>query len=95
MRIKTDKGKKIVYCGCGYSTKELSRLELKERVKPVEKEIDVISDDEEALPVAEAECPKCGNNEAFYKLVQTRAGDEPETKFMKCKKCKHVWRDYG
>ncbi|MEK6946569.1 MAG: transcription factor S, partial [Nanoarchaeota archaeon] len=31
---------------------------------------------------------------AYFWLVQTRAGDEPETKFLKCEKCGHTWRDY-
>ncbi|MBI1969528.1 transcription factor S, partial [Candidatus Woesearchaeota archaeon] len=22
-------------------------------------------------------------------------GDEPETKFLRCQKCRHTWRDYG
>ncbi|MBI2108536.1 transcription factor S, partial [Candidatus Woesearchaeota archaeon] len=31
---------------------------------------------------------------AYFWLVQTRAGDEPETKFLRCEKCSHTWRDY-
>ena len=40
------------------------------------------------------ECPKCRHKKAYYWTVQTRAGDEAETKFLKCEKCSHTWRDY-
>ena len=55
----------------------------------------VLEEDTESHPLSDAECPKCGHNKAYFWLQQTRAGDEPETKFMKCEKCKHTWRDYS
>ncbi len=39
-------------------------------------------------------CPKCGNDEAYYWMIQTRRADEPATTFYKCTKCGHVWREY-
>ena len=48
----------------------------------------------EVLPETEAECPKCGNKKAFWWMLQTRAGDEPATRFYRCTKCKHTWREY-
>ncbi|MGB9785019.1 MAG: transcription factor S [Fervidicoccaceae archaeon] len=39
-------------------------------------------------------CPKCGHNEVYYWTMQTRAADEPPTRFYKCAKCGHVWREY-
>ena len=50
-------------------------------------------EDEKSLPETEAECPQCGNDKAYYWLVQTRAADEPETRFFRCTKCKKVWRE--
>jgi DNA-directed RNA polymerase subunit M len=64
-------------------------------VKKEEAEFAAIDKDISTLPVTKEECPKCGNNEAYYWLRQTRAGDEAETKFLKCTKCKHTWRDYS
>ena len=32
---------------------------------------------------------------SYFWMMQTRGSDEPETKFYKCEKCKHVWRDYS
>lgn len=82
-------------CSCGYVEKNTENVVLKENIiKP--KEIEVIErDDDQALPQMDAECEKCKNTKAYYWLQQTRAGDEPETKFLKCTKCKHVWRDYS
>jgi len=60
-----------------------------------EREIEVIEKTElETLPKTDAECDKCGHRTAFFWTVQTRAGDEPETKFLKCEKCGNTWRDY-
>lgn len=70
---------------------------IKEVVDKKEKEIELIdsSKEDDTLPLTDAECPKCKNEKAHYWTVQTRAGDEPETKFLKCSDCKHVWRDYS
>lgn len=40
-------------------------------------------------------CPKCGNIGAMWWMVQTRGVDEPATRFYKCVKCKHTWREYA
>lgn len=39
-------------------------------------------------------CPKCDGREVFSELRQTRSSDEPETRFLTCKACKHGWREY-
>ncbi len=47
------------------------------------------------LPVARGvKCPKCGNEEAYYEVLQTRRADEPPTRIYKCTKCGYVWREY-
>ena len=48
----------------------------------------------EVLPKTKVGCPRCGHVEAYYWELQTRAGDEPATRFFKCSKCGHVWREY-
>ena len=95
MLPKTEKGKMLFACKCGYSDKKPGKVELKEEVKKQESYSDIAGDDDSHHPITEAECPKCGFKQAYYWLVQTRAGDEPETKFHKCVKCKHTWRDYS
>jgi DNA-directed RNA polymerase subunit M len=51
---------------------------------------------EATYPTADAECPKCGNDRAYW-WVQTITGtigdeDTVDTQFLRCTKCKHTWR---
>ncbi len=92
--VKED-GKVVMVCSCGYRNDASDAGSLKETRKKREKEeVEVVEKEIETLPVTKAECPKCGNDEAFYWTVQTRAGDEAETRFLKCTKCKKTWREY-
>ncbi len=94
---KKDGKKTIIECSCGYKKKKAEQMELKEDVKKnIPKDVDVVKESDDALPISDEEiCPKCGNKQAYYWLLQTRAGDEAETKFLKCTKCKHIWREYS
>ena len=56
-------------------------------------DIEVVSEDPSTLPLTDETCPECGHEKAFWWTKQMRASDEPETKFLKCEKCKHTWRD--
>jgi len=88
-------GNKVVLgCSCGYLEKDTKKAEMKEEIKKKE-EINVIEEEQEAYPLTDAKCPKCKHEKAYYWTVQTRSSDEPETKFLKCEKCKHIWRDYS
>jgi transcription factor S len=83
-----------IECKCGFKSKE-ENIVIKENVKSEKMKIDIVDGQEDSmLPETDAECPKCGHKKAVFWMVQTRAGDEPETKFLKCKKCNHTWRDY-
>ncbi|MBC8501322.1 MAG: transcription factor S [DPANN group archaeon] len=96
LKSKEEKKKRILHCSCGFTNKEIEAAEIKETINKKEKEVEIISGEEEkTLPLCDAVCPKCKHKKAYYWLVQTRAGDEPETKFLKCEKCKHTWRDYS
>ncbi len=92
---KKEKKKSILKCSCGYVKKKSDPIEFKEVVKDEGKDIETVDQDVETLPLTDAECPKCKHPKAYFWMIQTRASDEPETKFMKCQKCKHIWRDYG
>lgn len=92
---RKDDCKKQIVCSCGYKTSELSKVVIKEPVIEAKKEIEIVDKGElQTLPKTSVECPKCHHNTAYFWLVQTRAGDEPETKFLRCEKCEHTWRDY-
>ncbi|ABR54646.1 transcription termination factor Tfs [Methanococcus vannielii SB] len=67
--------------------------ELKEKIETKKQEVTVI-ENIDTMPITRIECPSCGNMEAFWWLQQTRCADEPETRFYKCKKCSHTWREY-
>lgn len=95
---KTDKGKKIMLCPkCKATDKEAAKNRIVESIESKEKEIEVVEKNDalETLPKIDIECPKCSNKKARFWTVQTRASDEPETKFFKCTKCMHTWRDYS
>lgn len=93
---KGEGSKAKLHCSsCGHSSKEKADVIIKEKVIVGKKEkIDVIDKKIETDPKTQAECPKCGNGEAYYWLIQTRSGDEAETQFFKCTKCSHQWRNY-
>lgn len=94
MMPKKDKGKVILACSCGYK-QEAEEVKLSESTRKEEhREIAAVEKEIEIHAKVEADCSKCGNKEAYTWEVQTRAGDEPPTKFLKCTKCKHTWRDY-
>ena len=94
MMPKKEKDKRVLVCACGYIDKSGEKTSVKEVINP-EKELEVVDEGKDThLPEIDIECPKCGNNKARFWLVQTRSGDEAETKFYKCTKCKHTWREY-
>ena len=89
--------KKAKYYGCprcNYSTKNKIKINISEEIGD-KKEVAVISKkDTQILPVITEKCKKCGNDKAYFWAVQTRSGDEAETKFFKCTKCGNTWREY-
>ena len=89
-----DKGKKKLVCGsCGKSKKTKNTLLVKEEVKEG-KNLEVVDKDIDVNPEIKEECPKCKHEKAKFWTLQTRAGDEAETRFFECCKCKHRWREY-
>jgi len=103
MRPQRINGKLYLVCTrCGYrveadssATKEF-RVSTRIEHKPDEKTLVLKGEDEANLPVThEVTCPKCGWHEAYYWMVQTRAADEPPTRFFKCTRCGYTWREYA
>ncbi|MFA6974243.1 MAG: transcription factor S [Parcubacteria group bacterium] len=79
---------------CSYTSKGKLKITISEKIDD-KKEVPVISDDDaKVLPIVTEKCKKCGNNKAYFWTVQTRSGDEAETKFFKCTKCEFTWREY-
>ncbi len=84
-------------CGEG---KELSKGNqmLKQEIKQSDQESMVIienPDELNTMPTKKMRCPKCVIVvDTQYWAVQTRSGDEAPTRFYRCMKCKHTWREY-
>jgi DNA-directed RNA polymerase subunit M len=91
--VETKNGRAMKCPNCGFISNE-KKARITEQIVE-KKKIEIVEQEEEILPKTKEICPKCKNTEAYYWLVQTRAGDEAATKFYKCTKCGHVWRDYG
>jgi len=100
---KTKKAGKNMYIkecpSCGYQipfgNKNVSSEKFALSEKAQSKKIEVIEDEKkETQPTIKKRCPECGNNKAYWKLEQTRAADEPETRLYTCTECGHTWRKY-
>ena len=79
---------------CNYSAKEKVKIATSEKINE-KKEVAIVSKkDAQVLPIVGEKCKECGNDKAYFWTVQTRSGDEAETKFFKCTKCEHTWREY-
>jgi DNA-directed RNA polymerase subunit M len=72
---------KVVVSGRGMKKKEIPVID-------VEKQ-------KEKIPTIDEPCPKCGAKEAMWNMIQTRGTDEPATRFFRCLKCGHTWREYS
>ncbi len=101
MRPRREAGKVELYCpNCGYvkgiGDAASSYRFVKEIKHAPDKGIIVVDESKlpRVLPVTRAECPKCGNTEAYWWMVQTRRGDEAPTRFFRCTKCGYTWREY-
>jgi len=96
MSPKEEGKKRKLACSCGYENVEKDDILMRESIK-THKKVEVVDESSKAMPKTQAECPKCGHNEAYFWTQQTRSSDEAETQFFECanKKCKHRWRTYG
>lgn len=81
---------------CNYSAKGRVKINTSEKIKGGNEIPMISSKDTQTLPKIAETCKKCKNKEAYFWTVQTRSGDEAETKFFKCTnpKCEHTWREY-
>ena len=88
----------LVCTSCGFKQEGTQTTIFKEEMKKKtpKAKIEVIdANKEQNLPLTDEPCPKCEHPKAYYWLTQTRAADEAETKFLRCQKCEHTWRDYS
>ncbi len=92
--VLVEKRKTFGCVNCNYTAKGKVKIEANEKMKEA-REVGVIKEKEaDVFPVINNTCQACGHREAYFWTAQTRAGDEAETRFFKCTKCKHTWREY-
>ena len=92
--ILIQKRKNFGCARCNYTTQDKVDLKVTEKLNSTGKIAVVKENDMDVLPTIGATCKKCGNKEAHFWTSQTRGGDEAETKFFRCTKCKNTWREY-
>jgi DNA-directed RNA polymerase subunit M len=93
--MEFDKKGRIVLPGTSKGkAKQKEKIKFTEKVEE-KKDIGILKKkDSDVFPVIAETCQKCGHKEAYFWTSQTRAGDEAETRFFKCTKCEHTWREY-
>lgn len=94
LRPKLKGTKKVLYCSCGFTKDpEGETLSIVEKSADTGRRIEVM-EQLETHPKVRVKCSECTNGVAYFWTQQTRAADEPETRFFKCTKCNHTWREY-
>ena len=99
LMIPQKKGSKIVLvcrkCGKKKTSKE-KKFKIKVSSEKTKGKIIVLDNKKkiDVLPKTDVPCPKCECKEAFWWMQQMRAADEAPTRFYRCVKCGHVWREY-
>jgi DNA-directed RNA polymerase subunit M len=79
---------------CNYKRETNIKLESSQKIT-AKKGVECVNEaDSEVRPIINTPCKKCENQQAYFWSVQMRSGDEAETRFFKCTKCKHQWREY-
>lgn len=83
---------------CGFKTrKEGGPHQVVEGKGLKKKEIPVVDLEKQKSKISTIDepCPKCGARETMWEIRQTRGTDEPATRFFRCLKCGHTWREYS
>jgi len=92
--VLVEKSKRFGCARCSYFAKGKVKIEASEKIQE-KQEVGIVKDkDIDVMPTTNAVCSKCGYREAYFWSAQTRGSDEGETRFFRCMKCKHTWREY-
>lgn len=77
---------------CSYVAKGKVNLEMKEEVNEAVPVAVVDEKGSNVNPITDWACLKCGAKRAYFWIRQMRSGDEAESKFYQCVKCKNTVR---
>ena len=90
------KTKRVGCPKCSYVARGTVCMEIKEEICVDDVGVRVACGKNEGInPVTDWDCQDCGHKKAEFWIRQMRSGDEPESKFYKCVKCKNVVRVDG
>jgi DNA-directed RNA polymerase subunit M len=80
---------------CGFEKPRDADTEAKMVTTQAQEESEIIESGggTSGLPTTTANCPECGNDEAYWYMQQIRSADESETRFFVCTECEHKWRE--
>ena len=92
--MRPDRAKGVWICSACGTTVPLGEAVTVVQAPTARHSVDVVETKTATLPKTAEVCPKCGNDEAYWVLRQTRGADEPETRIFECTKCGHKWREY-
>lgn len=97
--VKLKKNGSGLQCSkCGYSEGQVEKT-ISKKTNQDEPDFSLLAfegnEGEDTNPTIKLDCEKCGHDEAIWWMFQTRSADEPTTRFYRCTKCKHTWRDYA
>jgi DNA-directed RNA polymerase subunit M len=105
MYPRTASGRSELFCTrCGYSEPVESPVyeayRVVKRIEHSPRERTIVVSANQPPPTASivrghTRCPKCGHDELLNWMMQTRSADEPPTRFYRCTKCGHTWREYA
>jgi transcription factor S len=77
---------------CSYTAKGKINMEIKEEVD-ASSPVAVVNEKESNVnPITDWDCKKCKSKRSYFWIRQMRAGDEAESKFYQCVKCKNTVR---
>ena len=85
---------KAICAKCRFRPRGKVKIQASEKIERKGNVLIIKENDLSTYPVVEIRCPSCMHKKAYFWTLQTRAADESETKFYKCTKCEHTWREY-
>lgn len=77
---------------CNYVAKGKVNMKMNEELHEAVPVVVVDEKDGNVNPITDWTCRKCGCKRAYFWIRQMRAGDEAESKFYQCVKCKNTVR---
>lgn len=77
---------------CSYTAKGKIDMKIKEEVNEQSPVAVVDEKQSNVNPITDWDCKKCKSKRAYFWIRQMRAGDEAESKFYQCVKCKNTVR---